>query len=162
MEWAMPVEIRHRSALSKGLQAERYTFVFTMEWDIILQEIRYRTSRSSGAGGQHVNKTETRVEAIFEVNASKGLSEEEKAIVLDRLATRIHDSGELVVVSQKSRSQLDNKAFAILQIQVLLQKALTPVKKRRRTKIPNEVKEARLQSKKRNAEKKEARKKPPL
>jgi ribosome-associated protein len=133
-----------------------------MEWDIIGPEIRFRTSRSSGAGGQHVNKTETRVEAIFEVNASIGLTEEEKVIILERLSTRINTNGELVVVSQKSRSQLDNKEIALERLQALLQKALTPVKKRRKTKIPKEVKEARLQSKKRNAEKKEARKKPPL
>jgi ribosome-associated protein len=133
-----------------------------MDWDIILQEIRFRTSRSSGAGGQHVNKTETRVEAIFEVDESKGLTDDEKVIIRERMASRINSSGELVIVSQKSRSQLDNKEITIAQMNTLLEKALTPVKKRRRTRIPKEVKEARLQSKKHNAEKKEARKKPPL
>ena len=131
-----------------------------MNWEIILTELRFRTSRSSGAGGQHVNKTETRVEAILEVIPSAGLSEDEKKIILGKLASRIYDSGELVTVSSKSRSQLDNKEFAIAQLQAILMKALTPVKKRKRIKISAEAKEERLQQKKRNAEKKEARRKP--
>ena len=131
-----------------------------MNWEIILTELRFRTSRSSGAGGQHVNKTETRVEAILEVIPSAGLSEDEKKIILEKLASRIYDSGELVTVSSKSRSQLDNKEFAIAQLQAILLKALTPVKKRKRIKISAEAKEERLQEKKRNAEKKEARRKP--
>ena len=131
-----------------------------MNWEIILTELRFRTSRSSGAGGQHVNKTETRVEAILEVDTSAGLSEDEKKIILEKLASRIYDSGELVTVSSKSRSQLDNKEFAIAQLQAILLKALTPVKKRKRIKISAEAKEERLQQKKRNAEKKEARRKP--
>lgn len=131
-----------------------------MNWDIIVNELRFRTSRSSGAGGQHVNKTETRVEVIFEVESSAGLTEEEKQLIIQKLATRIYDSGELVVVSQKSRSQLDNKEHGIDQMKSMLEKALTPQKKRKRTRISAEMKEQRLQEKKRNAEKKEFRKKP--
>ena len=133
-----------------------------MNWEIIQGELKFRTSRSSGAGGQHVNKTETRVEAIFDVQASAGLSAEEKKIMVEKLATRIYESGELVTVSSKSRSQLDNKAYAIEQMQTVLQKALAPVKKRRKTTISAEAKEERLQEKKRNAEKKEGRRKPEL
>jgi ribosome-associated protein len=102
------------------------------------------------------------VEAIFDVNASGGLSDEEKALIREKLASRIHDSGELVIVSSKSRSQLDNKETAIAQLQAVLLKALTPAKKRKKTKIPAEAKEERLQAKKRNAERKDARRKPEL
>lgn len=131
-----------------------------MNWERIVEELRFRTSRSSGAGGQHVNKTETRVEVIFDIPVSQGLTVEEKAQVMRKLATRIFDSGELVTVAAKSRSQLSNKEFAIDQLKAILEKALLPVKKRKKTRVPVESKEDRLQDKKKTAEKKEARKKP--
>src|SRR6187431_848438 len=104
-----------------------------MEWNTILKELTYRTSRSSGAGGQHVNKTETKVEVLFDVMTSAGLSDEEKELVNSKLANRINEEGVLSVNSQKSRSQLDNKDNAIEKLNHLLVKALTPVAKRIRT-----------------------------
>jgi ribosome-associated protein len=131
-----------------------------MDWGRILQELTFRTSRSSGAGGQHVNKTETRVEVIFHINDSLGLNEEEKIRIHQKLASRIYDSGELVSVASKSRSQATNKDHATERLRLLLEKALQPEKKRVRTKPSPESKEERLQEKKRNAEKKATRKKP--
>lgn len=131
-----------------------------MNWEKILNELTFRTSRSSGAGGQHVNKTETKVEALFDVKSSDGLTEEEKEIILVKVINRINDEGILSVTSQKSRSQLDNKENAIEKLQAILLKALTPVTKRIKTKPSKSSIEERLEEKKLQAEKKEGRKKP--
>ncbi len=133
-----------------------------MDWNSILKELSFRTSRSSGAGGQHVNKTETKVEILFDVMASVGLSDEEKLLVNAKLANRINEDGILAINSQKSRSQLDNKDNAIEKLNHLLVKALTPVAKRIRTKPDKGAIEERLAEKKIQAEKKIARKKPDL
>jgi len=131
-----------------------------MKFETIKAEINFRTSRSSGAGGQHVNKTETKVEVLFDVSASQGLTEDEKKLVLEKAINRINDEGILSVTSQKSRSQLDNKETAIEKLQQILLKALTPVTKRVRTKPSKMSIEERLAGKKLQSEKKEARKKP--
>ncbi len=131
-----------------------------MVWETVKGELNFRTSRSSGAGGQHVNKTETKVEVLFDVNASAGLNEDEKKLVFEKTINRINDEGILSVTSQKSRSQLDNKENAIEKLQQILLKALTPVTKRIRTKPSKSSVEERLEEKKLQAEKKEARKKP--
>lgn len=131
-----------------------------MIWETIRNELNFRTSRSSGAGGQHVNKTETKVEVLFDVNTSAGLSEDEKKLVFEKAISRINDEGVLSVTSQKSRSQLDNKENAIEKLQQILLKALTPVTKRIRTKPSKSAIEERLEEKKLQAEKKEGRKKP--
>jgi len=133
-----------------------------MEWNSILKELSFRTSRSSGAGGQHVNKTETKVEVLFDVMASAGLNEDEKLLINTKLANRINEDGLLAVHSQKSRSQLDNKENAIEKLNHLLVKALTPVAKRIKTKPTKGAIEERLAEKKIQGEKKIARKKPEI
>lgn len=131
-----------------------------MDWSIIRTELSFRTSRSSGPGGQHVNKTETKVEVLFDVSQSAGLSDEEKAIILDKLATRINNDGLIAVRSQKSKSQLENKAFVTHKLELLLANALIPRKKRVPTKRSKSSVEDRLAAKKRISEKKEIRRKP--
>jgi ribosome-associated protein len=131
-----------------------------MNWNTILNELSFRTSRSSGAGGQHVNKTETKVEVLFDIEASAGLSDEEKQTIQSRLASRINDEGVLQLTSQKSRSQLSNKEDGIERLQALIEKALIPKVKRKRTKPSKEAIEDRLNEKKQNAEKKLSRRKP--
>ncbi len=133
-----------------------------MNWDIISKELTFRTSRSSGAGGQHVNKTETKVEVLLDIRASAGLSEEEKEIVINRLQSRISDEGLLRVTSQASRSQQTNKELAIERLEALLIKALTPNVKRIKTAPSRQSIEDRLTLKKQQAEKKELRRKPRL
>lgn len=133
-----------------------------MNWDTILSELNFRTSRSSGAGGQHVNKTETKVEVLFEVNTSQGLSDEEKQTINAKMASRINDEGILVMSSQKSRSQFSNKEDVIERLRLQIEKALTPKVKRKRTKPSQESIEDRLTQKKMNAEKKTSRRKPEL
>ncbi len=131
-----------------------------MDWEKILNELDFRTSRSSGAGGQHVNKTETKVEVLFHVNNSQALSDEEKEIILQKLTASISDEGILAVSSQKSRSQFSNKENAIEKLKLKLEKSLIPKTKRIRTKPSKGAVEERLAEKKMRSEIKEGRKKP--
>lgn len=133
-----------------------------MDWEIILSEITFRTSRSSGAGGQHVNKTETKVEALFDVRSSEGLTEAEKGLVFEKLTARINDEGILSVTSQKERSQFANKGHAVERLKQLIERAIVPKAKRIRTKPSKQSVEERLQEKKVQSEKKALRKKPGL
>jgi ribosome-associated protein len=122
-----------------------------------IPELNFKTSRSSGAGGQNVNKTETKVELIFDVKNSTQLSSEEKALIVNKLANQINDAGELRISSSESRSQASNKEIAIEKFYALLEKALKKEKKRIPTKIPKVVKEQILQSKKLHSQKKAER-----
>ena len=131
-----------------------------MDWEKLFTELDFRTSRSSGAGGQHVNKTETKVEVLFHVENSQALSDEEKEIIRQKLAASISDDGILGVTSQKSRSQFSNKENAIEKLKLKLEKALIPKAKRIRTKPSKGAIEERLAEKKMRSEIKEARKKP--
>ena len=133
-----------------------------MDWETILSELTFRTSRSSGAGGQHVNKTETKVDVLFDVRSSAGLTEAEKDLVLEKLAARINDEGILSVTSQKERSQLANKGHAVERLNQLIGRAIVPKVKRIRTKPSKQSVEERLQEKRAQSEKKALRKKPGL
>ncbi len=123
-------------------------------------EFRYSTSRSSGAGGQHVNKTETRVELYWNVWQSKILSEEEKHRVAVKLANRINAEGELILSNQTERSQLRNKTLVTLRLYELLNQALHIPKKRKPTKPSKASVKRRLKAKKQHSEKKQWRQKP--
>lgn len=130
-----------------------------MNWPIILQELEYRTSRSAGPGGQHVNKTESRVEVLLAIPASKGLTQEEKELISLKLAARINAEGIVSLASQKFRSQLSNKEDATNRLQILLVKALTIKAKRVKTSPSRQAVEDRLQDKKIRSERKANRKK---
>lgn len=129
----------------------------TKELSIPLTEIRFRTSRSGGPGGQNVNKLETRVEAVFDVVNSPSLSTHQRILILKELAGRIDESGALRIVVQESRSQFQNKTKALVRIAVLLQTALKPKRIRIRTKPGRSAHERRLRSKKIHSEKKRTR-----
>lgn len=133
-----------------------------MDWETILSELTFRTSRSSGAGGQHVNKTETKVDVLFDVLPSAGLTEEEKGLVYEKLAARINDEGIMSVTSQKERSQFANKGHALERLKHLIERAIISKVKRIRTKPSKQSVEERLQEKKAQSEKKALRKKPGL
>lgn len=100
----------------------------------ITRELSFKAVRSSGAGGQHVNKTSSKVELYFDVEASEGLSEEEKSRILNKLASRITKDHLLILQSEESRSQHKNKALAIAKFLELLRENIKKPKPRKKTK----------------------------
>ncbi len=116
--------------------------------------------RSSGAGGQHVNKVSSKVELSFDVPASEGLSDVEKERLLQKLKTRITNDGVLMLQCDEARSQHKNKELVVKRFFEVLKKGLAVPKKRKPTKPTKSSIEKRLKSKKKAAEKK-AKRKPP-
>lgn len=127
----------------------------------ITRELSFKAVRSSGAGGQHVNKTSSKVELYFDVEASEGLSEEEKSRILNKLASRITKDHLLILQSEESRSQHKNKALVIAKVLELLRENIKKPKPRKKTKPSKAANLKRLKAKKINAEKK-ARRNDPL
>lgn len=126
----------------------------------IIPYVRYKTSRSSGSGGQNVNKVASKVELLFNIKESELFSEAEKALINERLSSRIQSDGLLQVISQESRSQLENKDIALQKLIFLLTNALKMDKKRRETKPSKKAIEKRLDSKRKQALKKINRRAP--
>src|SRR5579863_2314150 len=123
-------------------------------------ELEIATSRSGGAGGQHVNKTETRISVRWNIKNSAVLTEEQKQRILDTLQSRVTEDGDLIVHNSESRSQQQNKKNALNNLAAIVRNALHVTKKRIATKIPKALKEARLQSKARRSLTKKMRGKP--
>ena len=120
-------------------------------------ELKFSASRSSGPGGQNVNKLSTKIELRFNVTESTLLTEEEKGIILGKLGNRINKEGELVLTSQAKRSQLANKENVMEKFCALIINTLTPKKKRTPTKPSLQAKEKRLESKRILSQKKTLR-----
>ena len=120
-------------------------------------ELDVRASRASGAGGQHVNKTSTRIEVTWNVASSPSLSDAERTRVLTRLASRISDGGELRVVASDTRSQLQNRELAEGRLAELVRHALVVPKARRKTRPSRAAKQARLDAKRITSQKKTRR-----
>lgn len=120
-------------------------------------ELVARASRASGAGGQHVNKTSSRVEVTWSVARSPSLDQEQRARILARLASRVNDAGELRVVASDTRSQLRNRELAERRLAELVRAALVVPRRRKPTRPTRAAKEARLQAKHRRADKKRER-----
>ncbi len=120
-------------------------------------EFWFHTSRSSGKGGQHVNKTSSRVEVFFNIAESKVLSDLQKNILQKKLAHKISSEGNLRVISQATRSAIKNKEIAIDRIYILMERALTPKKLRIPTGPSRNSKETRLKTKHFKSEKKQLR-----
>ncbi len=118
------------------------------------KECILRTSRSSGPGGQNVNKVNSKVELRFNIIQSNILSHNEKQILLNKLTAKLNAEGELIVVSQEYRSQLQNKEAALNRFYTIIRIALTPVKKRKATRPSRRSIEKRLEKKKQHASKK--------
>lgn len=129
-----------------------------MDQLIINNELTFLTSRSGGKGGQHVNKTESKVELVFDLENSLGLTEEEKNWLRSKLSTKLKD-GKIHIVAQKDRSQIKNRAEALQKFFDLLNKSLVKPKKRKATRPSKAVKEKRLNQKKIRKEVKENRRK---
>ena len=125
--------------------------------DCLKRELQYRTSRSSGPGGQHVNKTESRVELLWTPRESGCLKEEEKKLITTRLGNRMNEEGVLVMASEKYRSQNRNKTEVTERFLDLVLSSLLPVKKRRSTSPTPASVEKRLRNKKIRGEIKKSR-----
>lgn len=130
------------------------------EWTLPERELTFETSRSSGPGGQHVNKVETRVVACFDVAASESLSAEQKARLLEVLAPRLTRAGVLRVGSSRHRSQLANRREAVARLTETVRRALARPTPRRRTRPGRRAREARLEEKRRRSRTKELRQEP--
>jgi len=133
-----------------------------MDTSQILKELRFKAIRSSGPGGQHVNKTASKVELSFSIIDSEGLSAEEKVRLTKKLDARINSEGLLLLQSDETRSQHRNKKLVVERLFNLLQENLKVRKARKKTKPSKSVIEKRLKSKKSNALKKATRKPPKI
>jgi ribosome-associated protein len=122
-------------------------------------ELHLSASRSSGPGGQHVNKVSTRMELRFHVPGSLLLTDAEKELILEKLANRINAAGELILVSQAERSQVQNREKVIEKFYTLITRALTLRKKRKPTQPSRASNEERLEEKRQQGEKKARRNK---
>lgn len=123
-------------------------------------ELSVRATRSSGAGGQHVNKTSSRIELTWNAQQSASLTDDQRKIILAKLRSRLTNDGDLRVVASTTRSQFRNREIAEQRLIKLLASALQPVKKRRATKPTRASKEARLETKKKHSNKKRERRAP--
>jgi ribosome-associated protein len=117
-------------------------------------ELDVRVSRSSGAGGQHVNKTSSRVEIFWNIPSSRAISDEERSRLLHKLASKLTTEGSIRVVASDMRSQSRNRELAEERLAELVRRALVIPKKRRPTRPTKASKEARLEEKKRRSRKK--------
>ncbi len=129
-----------------------------MNKEIIQTEIQYKAVRSSGAGGQNVNKVATKVQIAFSPETSLGLTADEKTTLSEKLANRITKEGFILVECGETRSQLKNKELCTQRLFLLLENALKKDKKRIATKIPKSVIKKRLDDKKIISDKKQNRK----
>jgi len=115
------------------------------------REVWFRFSTSRGPGGQHANRTASKVTLLFDINQSPSLDEDQRALLMTNLGNRIDSKGILSIEVQESRSQVQNRELALERFQSLLSAALVRPRKRRDTKPSNEVKEQRLADKKRRS-----------
>ncbi|WP_299249964.1 alternative ribosome rescue aminoacyl-tRNA hydrolase ArfB [uncultured Lacinutrix sp.] len=130
--------------------------------EALVKEFNFKGIRSSGAGGQHVNKVSSKIELTFNIQESLVLNEKQKEVIAYKLSNRITKDGLLILQCGESRSQHRNKNIAIVRAVQLLKSTLFVEKKRIPTKIPKAVIIRRLKSKRANKERKANRRKPNL
>lgn len=131
-----------------------------MNKETIINELDYKAVRSSGAGGQNVNKVSSKVVLSFNLPASNSLTEEEKALAEVRLASKLTNDGVLILQCDEDRSQLRNKDIVTKRFLAVMENALKEEKTRKPTKIPRSVIKKRIEGKRRQAEKKQSRRRP--
>jgi ribosome-associated protein len=161
-------ENRGKAAFETVLEASKRmeSFDFPPAGDLVVvthdvvipaSELQFRFSRSSGPGGQHVNRSETRVELLFDIRNSPSLSAEQRQRLLLRMKTHLDNDGVLHVVSSETRSQLENRARCVARFQVLLRGALARRKRRIPTAPSAASRERRLASKRARSSRKDTR-----
>ncbi|WP_282079854.1 alternative ribosome rescue aminoacyl-tRNA hydrolase ArfB [Aquimarina algiphila] len=133
-----------------------------MNTSVIINELKFKAVRSSGAGGQHVNKVSSKIELSFDVMASMGLTDDEKLVLTQKLDSRLTKSGILLLQCGESRSQHRNKELVIKRFLDMLKTGLHIPKKRKPTKPSRAAIRKRLDNKQKQALKKANRRKPPL
>ena len=133
-----------------------------METEKIITELNFKAVRSSGAGGQNVNKVSSKVVLTFNLNASQALNDEEKRLIEGKLASKLTSENLLILNCDEDRSQLKNKTIVIKRFIDLIEKSLIVPKKRKPTKIRRSVIEKRLKAKRNLSEIKQNRKKPSI
>ena len=131
-----------------------------METEKIISELTFKAVRSSGAGGQNVNKVSSKVVLTFDLISSKALSDEEKLLLQNKLATRLTSENILILNCDEDRSQFKNKELVIKRFLTLIKKSLLVPKLRKPTKIPRSVIRKRIKDKKNISDLKNNRKKP--
>ena len=133
-----------------------------MNVEILISELKFKALRSSGAGGQHVNKVSSKVELQFNLENSTAFSDDEKTQLLKTLTNRLTSDFRIIIQCDDSRSQHKNKEIVIIRFLELIKDGLVVKKKRKPTKIPKAEKRKRLLNKKIHSDKKANRKKPNL
>jgi ribosome-associated protein len=133
-----------------------------LEAEKIISELHFKAVRSSGAGGQNVNKVSSKVVLTFDVMLSQGLSEKEKELLQTNLASRLTTDFVLILNCDEDRSQIKNKEIVTKRFLQLIKKALIIPKERKATKIPKSVIRKRIKDKKNLSDIKKSRKKPNL
>lgn len=133
-----------------------------MNREIIYRELQFKAVRSSGAGGQHVNKVSSKVELYFDIPNSLALTDSEKGLLTKNLFNRLSKEGILMLSSGESRSQHTNKEKVIKRFFEVLKKGLVVPKKRKATQPSKAQKQKRLDSKQKQSSKKSLRKKPDI
>ncbi|MCT4630748.1 alternative ribosome rescue aminoacyl-tRNA hydrolase ArfB [Winogradskyella sp.] len=131
-----------------------------MNIEALISELTYKAVRSSGSGGQHVNKVASKVMLYFSIENSEVFTDEEKQRLKDFFRNRLNKQGVLILDSGESRSQFRNKTIVTQRFLKLIEEGLKEEKDRKPTKVPKAVKQKRLETKRKNSEKK-ANRKPP-
>lgn len=133
-----------------------------METEKIIQEFQYKAVRSSGAGGQNVNKVSSKVVLSFNIPISNALSDEEKELIISKLSSRLTLENVFILNCDEDRSQLKNKSIVTKRCLEILKNALIIPKIRKPSKVPKSVIRKRIKDKKSTSEIKQFRKKPDL
>lgn len=133
-----------------------------MDTEKIISELNFKAVRSSGAGGQNVNKVSSKVVLSFDLNASQSLSEEEKMLLQANIAARLTTENILILNCDEDRSQLKNKEIVVKRFLEIIKKGLYVPKVRKATKVPKSVIKKRIKDKKNISEIKQSRRKPNL
>ncbi|WP_163408820.1 alternative ribosome rescue aminoacyl-tRNA hydrolase ArfB [Flavobacterium ajazii] len=133
-----------------------------MDVEKIISELNFKAIRSSGAGGQNVNKVSSKVVLTFDLNVSQGLSDDEKMLLKENILARLTSENILILNCDEDRSQLKNKEIVTKRFLEIIKKGLYIPKVRKATKIPKAVIKKRIKDKKNISELKQSRRKPNL